>query len=67
VILEELGCQHFSMADNVLLFHLSSRLYEHTSVIVTTLLTFWVYASVLFMGRNDRLMTRFSRPQAASP
>jgi DNA replication protein DnaC len=36
VILDELGYLPFSQAGGALLFHLLSRLYEHTSVAVTT-------------------------------
>jgi DNA replication protein DnaC len=40
VILDELGYLPFSQAGGALLFHLLSKLYEHTSVIITTNLTF---------------------------
>jgi DNA replication protein DnaC len=40
VILDELGYLPFSQADGALLFHLLSKLYEHTSVLITTNLTF---------------------------
>jgi DNA replication protein DnaC len=40
VILDELGYPPFSQADGALLFHLLSRLYEHTSVAITTNLDF---------------------------
>jgi DNA replication protein DnaC len=38
VILDELGYLPFSQAGGALLFHLLSKLYEHTSVIITTIL-----------------------------
>lgn len=40
VVLDELGYLPFSHAGGSLLFHLLSKLYEHTSVMITTNLTF---------------------------
>jgi DNA replication protein DnaC len=46
VILDELGHLPFSQSGDALLFHLLSKLYEHTSLVITTNFSFSEWSSV---------------------
>jgi DNA replication protein DnaC len=53
VILDELGYLPFSQAGGALLFHLLSKLYKHSRVLITNNLTFAEWSS----GCGDAKMT----------
>lgn len=67
VILDELGYLPFSQAGGALLFHLLSKLYEHTSVAITTNLDVRRMAQRIRRCQADYRLARPAHPSLPHP
>lgn len=63
-LLDELGYLPFSQAGGALLFHLLSKLNEHTSVVITTILSFADWSNVFGDAKMTTALLDRKRPAA---
>ena len=67
VVLDELGYLPFSPSGGALLFHLLSKLYEHTSVVITTNLSFRRMGWRVRRSQDDHRAARSPNPSLPHP